>query len=157
VRLQPGSFLISSSTGSWEKKQLKILDVGYKSRDSNNKDAASRKPQMVEAEGSWTWVLVPQLDRYGKQQIVLEAITYDSQDNQINLINPQIRVIQVENPLGIPSWLIYSMTIIGGALTLPLVTWVYQEVSLRLKERREEARNKKQPTGKSMKKSSKRN
>ena len=141
MRLQPGTFVISNSAGNWEKQQLQILRVEYDSKDSTRPASELRRPQLVQAEGNWVWVLVPQLDRYGKQQMVVEAIAYDSQGNPISFLKRMTQTIQVENPLGIPSWLIYFLSIVGGVLTLPFVTWVYQEVSLRLREKREVGRS----------------
>jgi hypothetical protein len=118
MRLQPGSFGIAPQMHGWQEKK---------------KLSSETKPR-------WVWILVPQLDRLGNQPIALEAMIYDLNGKLVGDINPLIKRIEVVNPLGIAPWIVYLISIIGGVLVLPLGTWCYQEISLRLKEKREDIR-----------------
>jgi hypothetical protein len=134
MRLQSGPFGTSSAASTWEKKLLNITPTNFH-RQIENKGYLQ-----VEAKESWLWTLVPQQDRFGNQEVLFEAIIYDFDGQPVHTAEPLIYKIQVSNPLGLPPWLIYFVSIIGGLLALPLGSWAYQEVSLRLKEKREQMR-----------------
>jgi hypothetical protein len=121
ARIQPGSFGISPDLAGWREKQ----------RVAKNKPA------------EWNWIIVPQLERLGIQTIGFEAMILD--ERSILLKDTSlITTIQVVGPTGMPSWLGYFATGLGSLLGVPLWFWLYQEISLRLKEKREAQRKKRE-------------
>jgi hypothetical protein len=88
----------------------------------------------------WNWIIAPKLDRLGAQQIAFDTEIFDQNRQKRLGQRSLIATIEVENPIGLPSWLVYLMPFVGLAALIPIGNFISAEISNRLKEKREQKR-----------------
>lgn len=86
----------------------------------------------------WKWVLSPKKETLGTQSILIDVDLPDSMGNEPNpYCSPRLSLrIDVRDPLGLPSSVMQSLIVFEGVLSLPFFTWIYNEWSMRQKEKR---------------------
>lgn len=87
----------------------------------------------------WAWVISPREKRLGSQELVFDVFIHDQYGNRIGAPWSPAKVY-VTDPIGIPPGVVYLGTLVGGIMTVPLWTWIYNEWSMRRKEKREQRR-----------------
>jgi hypothetical protein len=115
--IQPGAFDVSSEYLKPRKDQLK-----------------------VGTPVKWLWIVAPKLDRLGEQKIAFETEVYDPTEKTKYGSRFLIANIEVNNPLGLPMWLVYLGPVLALLGLIPFGSFIATEISSRLKERREQAR-----------------
>ncbi len=115
--IQPGAFDVSSEYLKPRKDQLK-----------------------VGTPVKWLWIVAPKLDRLGEQKIAFDTEVYDPTGKTKYGSRFLIATIEVNNPLGLPMWLVYLGSVLGLLGLSSFGSFIATEISNRLKERREHAR-----------------
>ena len=114
TRLQPGAFEVSAD---YLKARENVLKAGLPVK--------------------WHWIVAPKLDRLGAQKISFDTDVYDQTTKQRLGSRSLIATIEVENPIGLPNWVVYALPLVGLVALIPISTIIGTDVSNRLKERRE--------------------
>lgn len=88
-------------------------------------DWQPKKPIKFREAVEWNWILKPDLDRFGQQKILIEGAVYDNNNKMISEAVPILIAIDVKTPLGLPSWMAYLVTFLGGVFSLAFVGWFW--------------------------------
>lgn len=91
---------------------------------SSLQDWQPRRSIKVKEVVEWNWILKPDLERYGKQPILVEGLIYDKNNKIIDTPTPILVSINVKTPLGLPSWMGNLISFLGLLFGIPVFSWI---------------------------------
>lgn len=91
---------------------------------------------MLDSIAKWVWVIAPKENRFGSQEIAFDVFVKNGQGKLLGVPNDSVQMT-ITNQLGVPAGLIYFGTALSGFASFPIWTWIYNEWSMRAKERRD--------------------
>ncbi|MFN0139624.1 MAG: hypothetical protein ACKVQW_06015 [Pyrinomonadaceae bacterium] len=109
-----------------ELSELKYLEYESSTRlqsgFTSNQEWQKNKPVGVSKNASWTWILTPALDRFGQQKILIEGVVYNDDGRILAEARSETIYVNVQTPLGLPWWLGYGLSLVGG---ISIFAWIW--------------------------------